>query len=444
MIGHALRGGVAAALLGVAGCGVESGADRPGSAGLDGPDVVIAPGVETVYTVGAVDGEAWETFGNAASLAFDADGTLLILDEAAGHIVAVDTAGRHVRTISNEGEGPGELARPEGLAVFHDGRLGVMDFAKFGLQLFGRDGTFLEGIRFATAAGVPGPPLHPLPDHSFVTAAVFRRSVGADGPGEGRPIVRFRLDGNGELFHAAWPGPARDDTGLEDVASGPVSLQLRRIRAFPPPLVLGVLRDGRVVLVDSVAYRIKILVPDGPEGDEGGAARTLERPLAPVAVTEDIRAAERQRRLALLDAEGDALEDALTEGIAMVQVRRPSGSSGGPDPAAMEALLRDAYRRQVENMLFPDEMPVIERVAVDWRDRIWVQRSGLPGERGPTDILTADGRYLGTLAPDGLRIPAAFGPGGLLAYIETDDLGIQRVRVLRLADDEALEAARTP
>ena len=128
----------------------------------------------------------------------------------------------------------------------------------------------------------------------------------------------------------------------------------------------------------------------------------------------------------------------------MVQVRRPSGSSGGPDPAAMEALLRDTYRRQVENMLFPDEIPVIERVAVDWSDRIWVQRSGLPGERGPTDILTADGRYLGTLASDGLRIPAAFGPGGLLAYIETDDLGIQRVRVLRLADDESLEAARTP
>jgi len=105
--------------------------------------------VETLYTVGAVEGEAWETFGSVSSLAFDADGTLFVLDEAVGHIVAVDTTGSHVRTISNEGDGPGELGRPEGLAVFSDGRIGVLDFAKVGLQLFSRDGTFLEGIRFA-------------------------------------------------------------------------------------------------------------------------------------------------------------------------------------------------------------------------------------------------------------------------------------------------------
>ncbi|WP_419859142.1 hypothetical protein [Candidatus Palauibacter irciniicola] len=53
----------------------------------------------------------------------------------------VDTAGRYVRTISNKGEGPGELARPEGLAVFSDRSV---SFAKVGLQLFARDG-FLEG-----------------------------------------------------------------------------------------------------------------------------------------------------------------------------------------------------------------------------------------------------------------------------------------------------------
>ena len=90
-------------------------------------------------------------------------------------------------------------------------------------------------------------------------------------------------------------------------------------------------------------------------------------------------------------------------------------------------------------MVFPEELPVIARMGVDWSDRLWVERGGPPGERGPTDILTADGRYLGTIAPDGPRIPAAFGPGGLLAYIETDELGVQRVRVDRLAADELLE-----
>ena len=433
-MGPAPRVGLAAILV-CTGCGVDSGAGPSRSAGLDSPDFSIEPSVETVYTVGAVVGEPWETFGSVSSLAFDADGTLFILDGGAGHIVVVDTAGRYVRTISNEGEGPGELGRPEGLAVFSDGRIGVMDYAKVGLQLFSRDGAFLEGIRFATEEGIPGTPFHPMPDHSVVTAEVFRRSVKEDGTGDSRPVMRFRSDGSGELFYAAWAGPPVDDARLEDVESGAIFVQLRPIQAFPPPLELGALRDGRVAIVDSVGYRIRILAPDGPGG---GAVTTLERPLVPVEVTARVRDAERKRRLALLDAD-EVPQDVLMEGIATVFIQPPSGSSGPPDPAALEAALRDTYRRQIGNMVFPPEVPVIARIAVDWNDRIWVQRTALPGAPGPTDILTADGRYLGTIAPEGPRIPAAFGPGGLLAYIETDELGVQRVRVDRLAADELRE-----
>lgn len=81
----------------------------------------------------------------------------------------------------------------------------------------------------------------------------------------------------------------------------------------------------------------------------------------------------------------------------------------------------------------------IARIAVDWSDRIWVQRTALPGEPGPIDIPTADGRYLGTVAPGGPRIPAAIGPDGPMAYIETGELGVQHVRVARLAAGELPE-----
>ena len=91
--------------------------------------------------------------------------------------------------------------------------------------------------------------------------------------------------------------------------------------------------------------------------------------------------------------------------------------------------------------MFPVEMPVITNLAVDWSDRIWVQRSALPGETGTIDILGADGQYFGSLPTDGLRIPRAFGPDGLLAYVERDDLDIQRVLVVRLMADEQLERA---
>ena len=70
---------------------------------------------------------------------------------------------------------------------------------------------------------------------------------------------------------------------------------------------------------------------------------------------------------------------------------------------------------------------------VDWEDRIWVARRGPMGqEDGPTDIVTPDGNYIGTLPPEGLRTPDAFGPGGLMAYIERDEMDVPTVRVVRL------------
>ena len=74
-------------------------------------------------------------------------------------------------------------------------------------------------------------------------------------------------------------------------------------------------------------------------------------------------------------------------------------------------------------------------MAVDSVDRIWVSRSGVDGtSKGPTDVFAADGEYLGTLAADEFRIPDAFGPDGLMAYIEVAELDVPTVRVLRLVN----------
>ena len=90
-------------------------------------------------------------------------------------------------------------------------------------------------------------------------------------------------------------------------------------------------------------------------------------------------------------------------------------------------------REGVEGRTFADEVPVLYGLKVDWEDRIWLARRGPTGQDdGPTDIVTPDGNYLGTLPPDGLRTPDAFGPGGLLAYIESDEMDVPSVRVVRL------------
>ena len=70
-------------------------------------------------------------------------------------------------------------------------------------------------------------------------------------------------------------------------------------------------------------------------------------------------------------------------------------------------------REGVEERTFADEVPVLYGLKVDWEDRIWLQRRGPTGENdGPTDIVTPDGDYIGTLPPDGLRTPDAFGLAG--------------------------------
>ena len=103
-------------------------------------------------------------------------------------------------------------------------------------------------------------------------------------------------------------------------------------------------------------------------------------------------------------------------------------SAGFSSPATPCATSLRTARRT-----FADEVPVLYSVKVDWEDRIWVARRGPTGDDdGPTDIVTPDGDYIGTLPPEWLRTPDAFGPGGLMAYIESDDLDVPTVRVVRL------------
>ncbi|MXW17180.1 MAG: hypothetical protein F4123_04005 [Gemmatimonadetes bacterium] len=53
-------------------------------------------------------------------------------------------------------------------------------------------------------------------------------------------------------------------------------------------------------------------------------------------------------------------------------------------------------------------------------------------DNGPIDVLTMDGRYVGTYPAGVAVMPAAFGPEGLVAFIETDELGVDAVVVKRL------------
>ena len=103
----------------------------------------------------------------------------------------------------------------------------------------------------------------------------------------------------------------------------------------------------------------------------------------------------------------------------------PSGP-GGP------IRRRCGFRATSTRWALPAQLPVIVRMASDWTGRVWVQRSGAdPWTRGPTDVIAPDARYLGTLPPSAPGVPDAFGPDGLGAWIEKDELDAPVIVVRR-------------
>ena len=416
------------AAVGLVACGDSSTGAGGAPGGLDGPDVPLTAEAEDVFTVGALDGEDWETFGNVRSVSFDAAGNLHVFDPGAHRVVVVGPDGALVRTVGQQGDGPGEIGNPMAAALLSDGRLAVFDFGMPGaFELFGPDGAHVETVSVDITKGIPGLRLIALPDSRLLTAGGGRFTFagqGSDGEDEEapeenrRPLEIFSLDGTGpEQLYQAWDLPPAGQ-GEEVSASNSegqrrMVMSMSRMRAFEPGLHFGALSDGRVAVADSLGWRVKLLASDG------SVAGTLERPIAPAPATASVQEQERARR----EAE---LEDGATGRLVVF------GSNIYADPAITEAM-----RRGIEEMIFADEIPVIANLAVDWDDRIWVARSGPLGQDdGPTDIATASGEYVGTLPADGLRIPDAFGPGGLMAYVESDELGIETVRVVRLASLE--------
>ena len=427
-------------------CGDSAGAPGAAGGGDDpgGADVTLAAATEDVYTVGAMEGEDWEIFGRIQSVDFDEKGNLHIFDRQADRVVVVGGDGGFVRTVGKSGEGPGEFSSLIGLAVLRDGSYAAISFGS--IHLFDTNGEFTGTVPADASTGIPMQ-AQALPDGRLLSTNTFRMNMPTPGrsvaistseESEGRPIEVFSLDeGASELFYTAWELPEEDGNSGEMSVSGSsagatISMQMRPPRAFVPGLRVDVLSDGRVAVVDSVGYRVKLV------GLDGGVTGTVERPIAPTVVTEAIMEAERERRR-IAREEGNA--NAPTGGGTFITAS--GSSSSGAASSTLRSISPDNVQSieltsgSIEDMTFADEIPVIDDIAVDWEDRLWIERTGENGQgQGLIDIMTPDGRYLGTLPIDGLRIPRAFGPAGLMAYVEFDEYEVQSVRVIRLVSLE--------
>ena len=94
---------------------------------------------------------------------------------------------------------------------------------------------------------------------------------------------------------------------------------------------------------------------------------------------------------------------------------------------------RDGFRGLMEKRGVAELVPAIRGLRVDPDGRIWASRGGPRPEPTPTDVLAADGTYLGTL-PAEAPFPIGFLPDGRVLAVETDALEVERLVVYRIAD----------
>ncbi len=372
---------------------------------LPAKDRPLDAGFEEVYRVGSSTGDGWDLFGRVAGLGFDGEGNLYILDTQVVRISVVDRQGNLVRRFIGQGEGPGEFAGSYAaaleLAVMRDGRVALYDPGRMGFALFSTEGDFVRTIPLG-GSGRRTPMIggiRALPGMERVlstTEVGYLSRVRSDSEDEA-PVPQFRYvlsyDLGGDQVRTdsvarAWRAPGDPDG---------------RPSGFFPSLRADALPDGGVAFIDTTTYTVRLAGPGGRP------VRILTRPFLPGPVTERSRAKEIERRLEDLG----------------------SGLGGTP----MQQAMVEFQRGQIESMKFYHEMPVLLALRTSWEGTIWVVRRGEEDAGGNfIDLLAADGRYLGTFSPGATALPRAFGPDGLAAFLEVDDLDVPRVVVKRLPE----------
>ena len=399
-----------------------------------------------VYRVGGLDAPEWALFSGPGDLAFDGAGRLHYLDAEASQVVVIGPDGGLVGTVGREGGGPGEFSAPTGLVVWRDGHFVVPDMRHRAYQVFGPDGELVRFVRMGEQedifAGVEGMRilLRPHPNGTGLLAQGTPTGVGnllgnlgqllgmreqeAEPTGvDEYGVERIDLSGDVAVTEAVLQGwrmtreevealsqsDAQNTRRVADKVMGELFADLH----LAPRFHWDVLPDGTIAYTDSSTYEIKLAEAGG-----GPVIEVLRRPHAPETV-------DRRIRSRVIEHEIREWERTNAE---------MAGESGDELAAALFSAFMNSAREQIENRPFFTEVPIVRAIRAAWEGTLWIQRRGEEpwDDEGPIDVFGSDRSYVGTYDPGDTGMPAAFGPDGLAAFWEFDELDVPSIVVKRL------------
>lgn len=368
-----------------------------------------------VYAIGSEEGETWELLSNVMSAAFDSRDNLYVLDGGNQRVLVFDASGRFVRQIGKQGGGPGEFQFPSRVAVLSDDRLVVLEGR--GHSVFRPDGTF---EKFHAAGGglgrLAGSRMYGHPEGGIVVQSRTLPEPGQAPPESGTvpaPIVHVRLGDSAEphtILPLTEPAPVMREV------TGQGGRQMRMMIMGTPQEVFrsgpswAMQADGSVAFHEGGDYRIRV-------GRGGAETHVLTRAIPARAPTDRDRDNAREERRATL---GSGPSVAIRGGA----VTTFSGGGGTRMP-------EEEIRKLLDNMTFAERIDVVHDLFADPTGRLWVERApAVWGDPPPLDLITAAGRYIGTVP--GLDLPLAVSRTGLAAWVEKDEMEVEQVVVRRL------------
>lgn len=389
------------------------------------------------FTIGAEEGESWELLAGVRQIAFDRNENLYILDANNHRVLVFNASGRFVRQIGKKGEGPGELMLPLAMAVTGDNQVVVSDLGRRAYSVFRSDGTFVRNVTVSDEISAFTQLLHPHP-RGVVTRTMptlrlgeMRAAAGStpalpdlSGPQKSAVVVTdLGTASQNPIWEMMLPS-TNPRIERQQTASGGAAVRVMSMTAeFTPPVLFGVVPDGSVAVASEADYRIRVV-------NSGNVQRIIERPIPPRKVGKREQDLAREQRRASLSGNNPGVGTAGVTRVAVnMSARAGQGTSisTSPPPAMTPAQIEE----QLAAMQFMDYVPVLRRMTTDPSGRLWIQRTAADlGDSGPVDIVTLDGRYIGTIANG--RAPDAVSPGGRAAWVERDELGVERVAVRRL------------